>query len=382
VLTAPRLFVAMAYYAPGTIIPSKLHLYQSTMKPCDVFPFLDLPGEIRNKIYDLVFQECLVDIRLGHQQQSDNETINGPFREVQKQLHKKYDRKNLAQVQRAEDKQPEHKIRQAYPKPDLKQQKQTSQLLQDQTRTEPQKRFKSRYRGRVSSKEGPLRMSHTISAHSGSTEVGTSAAYCVNLNFLLSSRQIYSEALCVLYAKTSFRFITPKSINRFLLKTPLRALQAIRGLEISYATYPEPELTKHCHMKVAADRNWATTCRQIRQKMTDLKKLRLHLELNEWPSQLGLGEGWARSILSLSGNGLDRVDVVLLHHAFSEQRLIEAARNLEIAMMSREGRIAKFAQEKMIMEARKEKKNMESKARKVLVIKMDNMPATKKAQKA
>ena len=226
-------------------------------------------------------------------------------------------------------------------------------------------------------------MSHTIIDAYGRAQSGTSPDHHVQFNFLLSGRRIYDEALCVLYAKTSFRFRTTNAINAFLSKSSLKALRVIQEIDISHATPPEPELTKHRHMKVSIDRNWATTCKQIRGRMTDLKKLRLHLELNDWPSQLGLHEEWAQSILLLRGQGLDRVEVDLLHYAFGGERLYEAARNLEVAMMSREGRLAKFAQERMIMEAKKEKKkNMESKARKVLVIKMDNIPAAKQAQKA
>ena len=47
--------------------------------------------------------------------------------------------------------------------------------------------------------------------------------------------------------------------------------------------------------------------------------------------------------------------------------------------MSREGLLAKSAREKMIVEAKKKK--METKARKVLVIRMDKVSPTQKAQK-
>lgn len=374
----------MAYYAPGTIIPSKLHLYQTSLRTCDVFPFLKLPGEIRNKIYDLVFDGCWVEVRLGSQQQDDNETFEQPLQVVHIQPQKQNERETPAEVQKRGNMLPEHKIRQIQSSPGLKQQKHTSQLLQNQVRTEPQKRFKTRHRGRACFREAAPRMSHTIVDAYGRAQSGTSPDHRVQFNFLLSSRKIYNEALCVLYAKTSFRFLTTNAINAFLSKTPWKALRAIQEIDISHATAPEPELTKHRHMKVSIDRSWARTCRQIRGRITDLKKLRLHLELNDWPSQLGLHEEWAQSILFLRGKGLDRVEVVLLHYAFSGERLYEAARNLEVAMMSREGRLAKFAQEKKMMEAKKEakKKKTETKARKVLVIKMDNIPAVKQAPKA
>ena len=373
----------MAYYAPGQVIPSKLHLYLGKWEPQGIFRFLDLPGEIRNKIYDLVFDECLVNVQLGHLRRSCNEIIDRSFAGgFRKQLQRKCDTTSPPRTQRLGDKQPDRQIRQNSPKSDSKQQNQTSQLLQDQICTEPQKPSKYQYRNQKFKKRGPKRLSHTAFPPPGSNQDDTSSDYRLQFNFVLVNRQLYSEALCVLYAKASFRFVTHQAINRFLLITPLRALQAIQGLDVSYATYPEPELTAQRRFKVLDDKNWARTCKLMRERMTDLKRLRLHLEVNEWPSQLGINEEWAQSILSMSGNGLHCVDIVLVHHAFSEERLIEAARNLEIAMMSREGRIARFAQEKKIMKAKKEeKKKIESKARRVLVIKMDNTPATEKVQK-
>lgn len=364
----------MAYYAPGQLIPSKLHLYLGKWEPQGIFRLLDLPGEIRNKIYDLVFDDCLVDVQVGHLRQSRNEIIDRPSAGGFRQ--------QMQRQRETEGRQPHHQIGQDYTESDLKQQKQTSQLLQD-TRTVRQKPSKPQHRNRTSKKKGRMCLSHTVSPLPGYTQDGASSDYVVPFNFVLVNRQIYNEALCVLYAKTSFRFDTHQAIDRFLSITPLTALRAIRGLHLSYATYPEPELTAQRKWKVIADKKWAKTCKAVHEKMAELRKLRLHLEVNEWPSQLAIDEEWAQSIMSLSGNGLYCVNIVLVHHAFSQERLMAAAQNLEIAMMSREGRVARFAREKKMLDAKKEKerkKRMEVKARKVLVIKMDHIPSTKKVQ--
>lgn len=52
-------------YAPGELIPSILTVPYNTFA---TFPFLKLPAELRNKIYDLVFPECRVQIIHNHPQ--------------------------------------------------------------------------------------------------------------------------------------------------------------------------------------------------------------------------------------------------------------------------------------------------------------------------
>jgi hypothetical protein len=368
----------MAYYAPGTIIPSKLHLYQTQPPKCDFLPLLDLPGEIRNKIYDSVFEECLVDVRISSQRQVHDEN-NIDRRRVPSRIRpsKQRGKQTNPEILKPVGRQLGNNILPAHPNEDLKQQKPAPVLLQEQSRTQ---KCSKPQRGRRRGKDGPLRIYSQISPLAPFRN-GLSTHYRVPLSFLLSSRQIYNEALCVMYSKAIFSFSQTKAINRFLSATPLRALQAIQGLHLSHVTTGEPELTRNRRFKLAADEKWLVTCEQTRQKMTGLKNLRLHLTLHDWPSQLGLREGWAQPILTLRGNGLDRVDATLFHSAFSEERLNEAARMLEIAMMSKEGQIAKSEQEKRMMEVKKKKKS-ESRAPRVLVIKMDNIPAAREPQKA
>ncbi|ERF75429.1 hypothetical protein EPUS_00222 [Endocarpon pusillum Z07020] len=369
----------MAYYAPGTIIPSKLHLIQAKSAQSGIFRFLDLPGEIRNKIYDLVFEECVVGVRMSNEPQFHDELIDRPFVHYQRQSYNQYDKKRRPGAPQRAERQRGNKTIQPSSKADTKPQKQATVAIQEQSCAVSQKSSNPQQRRRQHYKKGPSRISHDVLSLTPSGG-GNLAHYDIPFNLLFSSRQIYNEALCVMYAKTFFRINSTKALNRFLLITPLRALQAIRGLGISHRTQGEPKLTEHRKFKIIDDKKWSTTCKQISEKMTDLKTLRLDLELHDWPCHLTLDEEWAQPILSLRQNGLERVDATLSHTAFIQERLNAAARNLEVAMLSNEGRMAKFAQEKKLLEARKKK--MESKPRRVLVIKMDNISSTPKVQKA
>jgi len=367
----------MAYYPAGTLVPSKLHLIQGTFQRTGVFRFLDLPGEIRNKVYDIVFEDCVVDVRMGSQPQFRDENIDRPFVDYQRQPYQKHNKKRQPRNRKPMENQPDMKNFQPQTNANTKSLKQAPVLFQNQPCVAPYKYSKPQQYRR--GKERRLRMSHSVLSL-GPTGDGNPADYVVPFNFMLSNRIIYKETLCFLYAKTVFCFTTSPVLDKFLRVTPPKALQAIQGLEIVHETYGEPELTANRRFKLAADNRWFGTCKNVRDKMTDLKALRLKLILNDWPIQLEMHDEWAQPILCLRRNGLDRVDAVLIHSAFSDEKLWEAARNLEIAMMNKEGRLAKFAEEKRIQDAKK--KRAASKAVKVLIIRMNDVPKLPTALKA
>ncbi len=369
----------MAYYAPGMIIPSKLHLYLAESAQSGIFRFLDLPGEIRNKIYDLVFEECVVGVRLRHQPQFHDELIDRPFVDYQRQSYNQHEKKRQPGTRQRAGPHRDKKTIQPNSKADTKPQEQATVASQEQPVAVSQKSSKPQQRRHRRYKDGPLRISHDVLSMNTSRG-GDLAHYNIPFNVLFSSRRIYNETLSVMYAKTFFHFNSTKALNRFLLVTPLRALQAIQGLGMLHVTQGEPKLTENRKFKILDDKKWSTTCKQISEKMTDLKKLQLDLELHDWPCQLKLDEEWAQPILSLRRNGLDQVDATISHTSFIQERLNAAARNLEVALLSNEGRMAKFAQEKVLLEARKKK--TKPKPQIVLVIKMDNIPSKPKIQEA
>jgi hypothetical protein len=369
----------MAYYAPGTIIPSKLHLYQAKSQKQVYFRFLDLPAEIRNKIYELAFEECIVDIRFGRRDDWVNEATNPSSPPCPNPTNNQPGGVLQVTVNKIAEKPSRERLSKKPFKPRFGHQSNSPMMEPLQTEKEKPK-ARRRHTGARRSGIGPLRFFHNVLPLLTPASGPSSTLYQLPFHFLVGNRQVYNEALCVMYAKTTFRFECTQTLEKFLTRAPLRALQAIQGLDLSHATYGEPELTKDRKFKIKADRQWSLTCKHIRDRVTHLKRLRLSLEVNEWPTQLALREEWAKPILSLRGNGLDRVDATIFHSAFSEERLHQAARNLEIAMMSNVGRTAKNMEDKQALEQKK--KTMESKARKVLVIKMDNIPTAKKAQKA
>lgn len=121
------------------------------------------------------------------------------------------------------------------------------------------------------------------------------------------------------------------------------------------------------------------------------------MQICDWPCQLNLSAAWAKPLFFLKGkDGLDRVDIYLHSSNFPEQRLEAAARMVERAMMSAQGRAQRQLEKSLEEIARLEEKQYaeqkpralrdttntardarcddeikQVKARKVLTIKMD-----------
>ena len=286
------------------------------------FHFLGLPGEIRNRIYDLVFIECWVQVHLNRRKKRVDHDVG----EV-----------------------PQAHGAQVSPKP------------------------RSRLCCRCLAPEAYPRhdRGHDFDGVKGAS-------------FLRLCRQVHDEALTFLYAKTTFRFASITTIQRFLNAARLEGVREIKKVELVHGTYGEPELTEFRRWKICHDRKWMKTCQRMAEMMTGIEELKVHLHIRDWPTQLNLAAAWAKPLLVLSGGGcLGRVEVTLQHNAFSEQRLRATARVMAEAMTSEEGRQRRRLIDDLEKIQRQEEGKRDSpeaaplKATKVLSIIMNSNPGTK-----
>ena len=293
-------------YAPGDIVPSSLTIPYNTWA---TFPFLRLPPELRNKIYDLVFPECRVLI-LG----------NHPQKELEQQKR------------RHPNQQP----------------------------SKPRFRLSCRLLANKDSQLTP-----------------------VPLDVLEVCRTINEEATAYLYAHTTFRFHSVKTVNKFLNLAPTTGIQNIASMEVVHTGYGEPFYTKDSQWKGKDDEKWSMVCARIARELTALQYLDLDLTLTSWPLQLKTTAPWTHPLLTLRGSGLHRVRIVLRHHMFAENRLMMTARSLENLMMTAKGREQRDVEEALEAVREFEKKEAQKaslptvQAKKALVIKINppNVPA-------
>jgi 2EXR family len=248
--------------ALGQPIPLTLGFSSITNGVC---PFLELPPELRNKIYDLVFPECRI-LVVG----------NNP----QKILAKSKKSKNPMT-----------------PKP--------------------------RYR---------------LSCHLlANRDLELTP---VPLDILEVCRTINHEATAFLYGRTTFRFESIKTINKFLDLASRNGVANITSFEIVQNGYGEPYYTRDEYWKLVADRSWDRVCTRLATELTSLQNLTVDQRITTWPTQLKTTALWTRPLLTLGGgdDGLQRVRITLRHYMFNEKRLTMAARSLEDLMMNAKGR--------------------------------------------
>ena len=306
------------------------------------FPFFKLPGELRNRIYGLVFEDRRVGIWRTH-----------PRRELLRS-----------------------KLAQNAPRPYLTTFKhKTPHLAQPHT--------ESKGKGIVSRRTvAHLDLPPAMKPFDDVNEA-TYQPSPVSDKLLLTCRLIRDEAVPYLYSNTQFVFKSPNTLLRFLRCTPKAGLAAVRYLEVHHNTYGEPRLTEHCEWKVRSDEKWFRACITISEVLTGLTELTLHLGVCDWPTKMELTEDWALPLLILgdSGRKLDRADVVIKHRAFDDRHCKIAAEGLEDRLMTEEGRERKQIERAMLEVRAREIAKVQKqqamtqppKARKTLVIKKTNI---------
>lgn len=254
---------------------------QNSVKP-QKYGFFDLPGEIRNKIYEHVFDERRVVVRKAHGRKKvgadDNKPVGGG--------------------QRPSD---------------------TREDSQHSNTNKPSKTYTGLY-VKKSIIQGKVFRSSNKEAH-------------VNVDILFTCRKAYEEGICYLYANTTFYFGSFKSIRRLLRHCRSEALASIRHLELYHVIYGEPALTVDREWKMRDDDRWLKVCISMSEQLTGLQTLRLDLRICDWPTQLNLEASWAQPILELGKRKFLDAKATLIHPCFSEKRLKHAANVLEEAIM-------------------------------------------------
>ncbi|EXJ79346.1 hypothetical protein A1O3_08848 [Capronia epimyces CBS 606.96] len=263
----------------------------SLIQPSKPFPFLDLPGEIRNKIYDLVVPQTRVVLSGSH---------------PQKELER----------------------------------------LKSKIPTKKHKRPRYRIVGEFTGDVAPI-------------------------SLLLTCRQMNQEAVQFVYGRTTFCFDRIVVINKFLSIIPGPAAKSIGSIEMTHKGYAEPQWMEDRVWKLRHDDKWSMTLERIKQKMTGLERLSLDLTFFDWPCRLETNESWASPLLNLAGDGLDRVNIKLMHDRFHPNKIEGIAKELETKMMSPEGKkkVLREARQQAALE-KKQKEEARKKATKALRIRI------------
>ncbi|EAW11814.1 uncharacterized protein ACLA_005700 [Aspergillus clavatus NRRL 1] len=162
-----------------------------------------------------------------------------------------------------------------------------------------------------------------------------SPRYPIPFALLLTCRSMYRDTLCLFYARTQFIFNTTRTLARFLKITNQDAQLAVQHVELNHVMYSEPALLHNRWWKAMSDMAWYNACDDLRVYCKSLKVLHVDMSIRDWPIDLIVGELWSLPLLAFARYGpvMDWVDIRLHMPRFQEDKLAEAARELEEKIM-------------------------------------------------
>ena len=220
------------------------------------FPFLQLPGELRNKIYDYNIVKQYYDIRWV-----DNNHKN-------KSLTYRLPRLGRAYAPHLES------------------------------------GAARRRRELDCSRRAPIRKRLA----EGSLHPGPAALLAV-------CKTMHGEACSVFYSKSTFTFHGLGALRHFLNNLSPTATKALTRLAINYRAYGEPNRTEDRVWKVKHDQLWEDLCWRIADQCTSLTCLSLDLTLNKSPllfapfdvaDKAGIGAQWIKPLWAFQDVGIQR----------------------------------------------------------------------------
>ena len=236
------------------------------------FPFLKLPGELRNKIYDYTISKQHYEIGW-----IDNNHKNKSLTYRLLRLGKAY-----------------------------------GPQLEPNTA--------SRRRRLDFSRRGPSQKRLPI----GSIHPGPAA-------LLIVCSQMHEEACSVFYSKSSFTFHGLGGLRHFLNNLCPIATKALTRLAIKYRAYGEPNRTEDHEWKAKHDRLWEDLCWRIADQCSSLIYLSLDLTLNKSPlwfasfdlaDGAGIGAQWIKPLRAFQDAGIQRC-WVRLHCLSKDSSVLE-----------------------------------------------------------
>ncbi|KZF26866.1 hypothetical protein L228DRAFT_258226 [Xylona heveae TC161] len=119
----------------------------------------------------------------------------------------------------------------------------------------------------------------------------------VGAALLLTNRKIYSEAAHYFYSSAEFYFHSPNSLDRFLSGLSSLAQINITSLWLAHITSGEPWLAKNRQWKLRHDARWEGICSKAAAQLVNLRDLRVVLKVCDWPLKMGLKEHWVHPLL-------------------------------------------------------------------------------------
>ena len=133
-------------------------------------------------------------------------------------------------------------------------------------------------------------------------------------------KKMHGEACSVFYSKSTFSFHGLGALRHFLNHLSPVAMESLTQLSIKYRAYGEPNRTEDQKWKAKHDQLWEDLCWRIADQCTALTRLSLDLTLNKSPlwfapfdlaDKAGIGARWIIPLWAFQDVGIQQCEVRL-----------------------------------------------------------------------
>lgn len=128
---------------------------------------------------------------------------------------------------------------------------------------------------------------------------------------LLTCKKINKEATPVFYGSSTFSFHTPGTLRKFLNSVGPVSKASIQSLSIRHATAGNPVYTEYQSWKQIDDSSWEDLCWQASDDFSALIELTIDLTINDVPVLFGPLACWMLALLAFQDRGLKKCKVKL-----------------------------------------------------------------------
>ncbi|XPT02102.1 hypothetical protein M3J09_011224 [Ascochyta lentis] len=123
---------------------------------------------------------------------------------------------------------------------------------------------------------------------------------------ILVCKQIHTETLPLLYQRITFIFEAPCRISSFLRRVPQQNLDNVSKLHLYYTTYGSPSSASDVIWQDKHIESWMRACKMASKKLTCLRELEIEIWINEDAPKFNLRQKWLQPLLQFRRLSLDK----------------------------------------------------------------------------
>lgn len=113
---------------------------------------------------------------------------------------------------------------------------------------------------------------------------------------ILVCKQVHAETVPLLYRRITFVFEAPRRIAGFLSKIPQHNHSHVTSMHLHYSTYGSPEAASHVVWQQKHLESWTRACKAAAKSLTCLRELEVFVWINEDAPKFNLRQKWLQPL--------------------------------------------------------------------------------------